>query len=343
MTALQHNDAGQGPWPSPANPGDLSRRIIQRRTELHLSVGQVAERAQMSTRYVEYLERFPARPTAVALRQLAAALRTTPATLLGGGGDVPPGHQLPADGRMERLTVRECRRLIAPGGIGRVALATVSGPLVMPVNYAYVAATILLRTSVGSAIAARSTDSVAFEVDRIDEALSQGWSVLVRGQAHPMLPQAELDDLTASTDLRPWPRGEHDLYVCIVPDHITGRRVTSCVLSRKSDWPVTHPDRCGAAQPLPWAEPHRPERELLAIPRRDDDYRASRVLDDGRTDRADHQPLKSARATRTDHEHVRVLARLDQFLDYGTGQRSHGYRAGNGNHQVRSGPSSTSV
>ena len=237
MTTLQHNDAGQGSWPSPLDPGDLSRRIIQRRTELRLSVGQVAERARMSQRYLEYLERFPARPSATALRQLAAALRTTPSALLGGGSNVPPGHQLPADGRMERLPVRECRRLIAPGGIGRVALTTLSGPIVVPVNYAYIAATIVLRTNAGSAIAAHSTEPVAFEVDRIDEALSQGWSVLVRGQAHPVLQPNELRNLTAGTDLRPWPGGVHDLYVRIVPERITGRRVTSCALSRRKGWP----------------------------------------------------------------------------------------------------------
>ena len=65
-------------WPSPPDPGDLSRRVAQRRAELHLSQAQVATRAGLSLRYLEYLERYPARPTAAALRQLAAALRTTP-------------------------------------------------------------------------------------------------------------------------------------------------------------------------------------------------------------------------------------------------------------------------
>ena len=32
-------------WPSPPDPGDLSKRIAQRRTELHLSQLQVATRA----------------------------------------------------------------------------------------------------------------------------------------------------------------------------------------------------------------------------------------------------------------------------------------------------------
>jgi transcriptional regulator with XRE-family HTH domain len=77
----RHEDHG---WPSPPDPGDLSRRVAQRRAELHLSQGQVAARAGLSLHYQEYPERYPARPTPAALRQLAAALRTTPAALLGG-------------------------------------------------------------------------------------------------------------------------------------------------------------------------------------------------------------------------------------------------------------------
>ena len=90
----EQDEAGR--WPSPPDPGDLSKRIALRRAELGLSVAQVAVRAGLSLRYVEYLERYPARPAAAALRQLAAALRTTPAALLGGGADLPPGQCRPA-------------------------------------------------------------------------------------------------------------------------------------------------------------------------------------------------------------------------------------------------------
>ena len=190
-------------WPAPPDPGDLSRRIVQRRTELRLSVAQVAERARISVRYLEYLEHFPARPEPGVLRQLAAALRTTPAVLLGGGGDIPPGHGLTEAQRIERLNPTECRRLIAPGGIGRLALVTSSGPLILPVNFAVVAATIVVRTGTGSTIAAHATDTVAFEVDHIDEALGQGWSVLIRGEAHPVLQPEERRNLTARTDCAP--------------------------------------------------------------------------------------------------------------------------------------------
>src|SRR5919204_973412 len=86
-------------WPSPPDPGDLSKRITRRRAELHLSQAQVAAQAGLSLRYLEYLERYPARPAPAALRRLAAPLRTTPAPLLGGGANVPPGQRHLADMR----------------------------------------------------------------------------------------------------------------------------------------------------------------------------------------------------------------------------------------------------
>ena len=104
---------------------------------------------------------------------------------------------------------------------------TASGPLVFPVNYAFVADAIVIRTGAGSAIAAHASDCVAFEVDRIDDALGQGWSVLVRGHAHPVVQPGEHRNLLARTDLRPWPQGEHDLFIRILTDRITGRRIAT--------------------------------------------------------------------------------------------------------------------
>lgn len=213
-------------WPSPPDPGDLSKRIARRRAELRLSSAQVAARAGLSLRYMEYLERYPARPEGGTLRRLAAALQTTPAALLGAGAQLPP-----ATGRSARppvvtkLLPTECRRLIAPGGIGRIAFGTASGPVVLPVNFAMVAGTIVVRTSEGSMIEGHADDQVAFEVDHIDEALSQGWSVLVRGLAHRVTHPAELHNVRRNATVWPWPGGDRDVYVRIIPDRITGRRI----------------------------------------------------------------------------------------------------------------------
>ena len=213
-------------WPSPADPGDLSKRIARRRAQLRLSVAQVAARAVVSTRYLEYLERYPALPRPATLRALAAALRTTPAALLGAGGQAPPGRTaLAGSPALECLSPAECRRLIEPGGIGRIAVATASGLMVLPVNYVMVANTIVLRTGSGTLIAAHAADDVTFEVDYIDEALGQGWSVLVRGPAHRVAQPGELRHLREHTALTPWAGGDREVYVRIVPVHVSGRRV----------------------------------------------------------------------------------------------------------------------
>jgi transcriptional regulator with XRE-family HTH domain len=213
-------------WPSPPDPGDLSKRIAQRRAELHLSVAQAAARAGMSLRYLEYLERYPARPTPAALRQLAVALRTTPAALLGGGANLPPGHRRPADLRaVSKLTPAECRRLIAPGGVGRIAFGTLSGPLVVPVNFAVLADTLVIRTAEGTIIDGHADEQVALEVDHIDEALCHGWSVLVRGPAHRVTHPAELRRLQEDAVVWPWAGGEREVYVRIITSQITGRRI----------------------------------------------------------------------------------------------------------------------
>jgi nitroimidazol reductase NimA-like FMN-containing flavoprotein (pyridoxamine 5'-phosphate oxidase superfamily) len=215
-------------WPSPPDPGDLGKRVARRRAELHLSKAQVASRAGMSLRYLEYVESYPARPDFVVLRRLAAALRTTPAALLGAGSQVPPGYgRLGGPPVVTTLLQTECGRLIAAGGIGRIAFGTTSGPVVLPVNFAVVAGTIVIRTSEGSAVDGHADERVAFEVDHIDEALSQGWSVLVRGTAHRVSHPAELENIRRDARIWPWPGGNRDVYVRIIPDTITGRRIES--------------------------------------------------------------------------------------------------------------------
>ena len=67
--------------------------------------------------------------------------------------------------------------------MGRIAVPTVSGPVVVPVNYSVVEGAIVFRTEPGSTRSQASCRQVAFEVDRIDDAFISGWSVLIRGHA----------------------------------------------------------------------------------------------------------------------------------------------------------------
>src|ERR1700751_1807352 len=120
---------GSWRWPVPPDPGDLSRRLAARRAELRLSVSQVAWRARVEPRYLAYLENFPGHPEPAVLRQLAAALSTTSAALLGAGHEASPGCDpgaacWSAGGQLERLTLSECHQLLTPRGIGRIAFTS---------------------------------------------------------------------------------------------------------------------------------------------------------------------------------------------------------------------------
>ncbi len=225
-------EGGPWHWPVPPDPGDLSRRLTARRAQLRLSLSQVAWRARIEPRYLAYLENFPGHPDAATLRKLAAALRTTSAALLGAGQETPPGQDLRSPcwgsaGLVERLMQAECYRLLGPRGIGRIAFGTASGVMVLPVNYAVTDGTIVVRTGSGSLIGVHGDGPVSFEADHFDLEIGQGWSVLIRGDAHRVLQPGELRNLREGCDLRPWPAGEHDLFVRIVPSQVTGRRIRS--------------------------------------------------------------------------------------------------------------------
>jgi nitroimidazol reductase NimA-like FMN-containing flavoprotein (pyridoxamine 5'-phosphate oxidase superfamily) len=200
--------------------------VARRRAELRLSREQVAARSGLNPRYLEYLERYPARPNAEALRRLASALSTTPTALLGASGNIPPGQaRLDEAPVVDKLAPPQCQQLIAAGGVGHFAVCTSSGPLVLPVNFAVVSGTIIIRTAEGTAVDRYGDGPVAFEADHVDDALAQGWSVLVRGRAHHVLHPAELHRMQEDAVVWPWPGGEREVYVRVIPERITGRRI----------------------------------------------------------------------------------------------------------------------
>jgi len=215
-----------GPPRRPYGPGDLARRLARRRAELKLTRQQVAARAGLTLSYLDYLEESTARPTSADLRRLAAALQTTPAALLGAGLGAAPGGDPPARRPvLQRLTPAQCYDLLAPGGVGRFAFSTKAGPVVLPVNFAMAGRTIVFRTAGDSALSAHAYDEVGFEVDRLDEALCQGWSVLVTGTAHRVTDRGELSGLRNQIAVEPWAGGTRDVFVRINPARISGRVV----------------------------------------------------------------------------------------------------------------------
>ncbi len=202
--------------------GDLARRVTHRRTELGLSSEELAKRAGIDAWFLAYFEQ--SADTSLSggsLLRLAVALDTTPFALEGGQVDCPtgPGRAGPHP-VLESLNVEQCHEHLAAGGIGRIVLSTGSGPVAFPVNFVFTDGAVVLRTS--DAMTARVSGVVAFEVDRVDEAMSEGWSVLVRGHAH-LIEDPEERAVAARLDVEPWAGGPRLNVISIEPFEITGR------------------------------------------------------------------------------------------------------------------------
>jgi nitroimidazol reductase NimA-like FMN-containing flavoprotein (pyridoxamine 5'-phosphate oxidase superfamily) len=132
---------------------------------------------------------------------------------------------------VEELDAAECLELITPGGIGRVGFNTSGGPVVLPVNYTVHDGAVLFRTAFGGLMdedlstGIRGVElKIAFEVDHVDEATREGWSVLIQGAAHRISSEEELAAVQRA-DLEPWAGGERRLYISVTPVQITGRRI----------------------------------------------------------------------------------------------------------------------
>ena len=129
------------------------------------------------------------------------------------------------DQGLEILTEDECLGLVESEQVGRVALSIGALPAIFPVNYQMVGGDIIFRTGEGvKRRAALAGTVVGFEVDRIDPARQQGWSVLVIGMATEITGEAP-ENLTAS----PWAAGERPHWVRVRPEFISGRRIVATV------------------------------------------------------------------------------------------------------------------
>ncbi|MFI9809195.1 pyridoxamine 5'-phosphate oxidase family protein [Streptomyces sp. NPDC052301] len=217
--------------PRPAgagNPGDVGRRVAAERRRRGLSREETAGRARMSPGYLAHLEESPADPNSATLVRLADALGTTVAALRGGGMDLPPGqgHAL-LHPRFRDLDPEECRSLLSTHGVGRIAVSASEGsPVVVPVNYEVVDDAIVFRTAPDSVAAGAAEREIAFEVDHVDEALSQGWSVLAVGPASVVTDPEAVRRLARHAHSTPWAGGEREMWVAIRPTILTGRRIT---------------------------------------------------------------------------------------------------------------------
>lgn len=207
--------------------GDIGRRIALRREQLGLTREQAAARAGTAPEYLQYVEEQPvAAPELGFLLRLAEALETSVSQLRGGDADLPPGTgQAAGHSELVELEPEECWAHLASHGVGRIAVSTPDGPAIAPVNYTVVDRSVAFRTAPGATPALAAGTDTAFEVDHLDEALSQGWSVLVVGRAERVTDPDIVRRLTDAAHSRPWVGDGRELWVRIEPRRVTGRRI----------------------------------------------------------------------------------------------------------------------
>ncbi|MEU9773457.1 pyridoxamine 5'-phosphate oxidase family protein [Streptomyces sp. NPDC047968] len=205
---------------------DIGRRAAARRRELGLSREEVALRAGSAPGYLQYLEESPAAPGMGFLLRLADALETTVTALTGGDADLPAGAgRAGYHPELVELDAEECWDLLGAHGVGRVAVATTEGPAILPVNYLVTEGEVAFRTGHESLLGRSAGREAAFEVDHIDEAFSQGWSVLVVGAARRVTDEEEGRKLDREAYSAPWAGGGRELWIAVAPTRITGRRI----------------------------------------------------------------------------------------------------------------------
>ena len=158
-----------------------------------------------------------------ALVRLAAALETTPAFLRGGEIDRPPGiGRAGPRPRLDVLSKEQCATHLALGGVGRFVFLAERSPVALPANFRFVDGDIVFRTRTAGSLAPAAGSTVSFEVDRIDEAMSEGWSVLVTGRARLVDDPSELEQL-ARLGIEPLPGGRRDAVIRIETAEMSGR------------------------------------------------------------------------------------------------------------------------
>ncbi|MEU9123257.1 pyridoxamine 5'-phosphate oxidase family protein [Streptomyces sp. NPDC048506] len=220
-------DKAPGSGARPGQPrSDLGRRAALRRQQLGLTREEVAARAAASPGYLQYVEEHGAEPDIGFLLRLAAALDTTVADLTGRTTDLPEGPgKAGAHPEVLVLGPAECWELLSTHGVGRVAVTLDDAPAVFPVNYTVAEGVIAYRTHANSGPAAVAGHEAALEVDHIDDAFSQGWSVLAVGPAEVVTGFYASRALEEQAYSAPWVGGGGYQWITIRPTRLTGRRI----------------------------------------------------------------------------------------------------------------------
>ena len=130
------------------------------------------------------------------------------------------------DTGVEVLGRAECLALLATQRIGRLAVMAEAdrGPHVVPVNYAILRESIILRSAPGTKLERLVTQPVTFEVDSFDPYMRTGWSVVVEGHAYEA---SDREMEVEAINFRPLVDRQNSRWVRLVPRTLSGRRITA--------------------------------------------------------------------------------------------------------------------
>lgn len=133
---------------------------------------------------------------------------------------MPDHHDLVA------LDEDTCWELLAGVGIARVGISMGERMHVLPVNHLVHERRVYWRSGAGTKLGVAAAEAqVAVEADEIDQVGHVGWSVVVHGRASIVNDPGTLDALHAR-DFAPWSAVDQKvLWIEVVPDEVTGRRL----------------------------------------------------------------------------------------------------------------------
>jgi len=129
-------------------------------------------------------------------------------------------------GRLEELDEEECLLLLEQHSVGRIVFVDQGQPMAVPVNYVLQGRTVAFRSDPGTKLESADLGRVALEIDAVDAAYHEGWSVLVTGVGRDIT--EAIDDWSEhirARHLTPWAAGERRHWVAISSPVITGRRI----------------------------------------------------------------------------------------------------------------------
>ncbi len=129
---------------------------------------------------------------------------------------------------IEDLSEAQCYELVRQEVIGRLVFTDEEGPAALPINYGVAGKEIVFRTEIGSHFRDILQNKIAVEVDHTDKETGIGWSVLFRGTGR----EVDLEEVPGMIRQmgenfpHPWAEGVHNVWVSIMPEKVTGRRLT---------------------------------------------------------------------------------------------------------------------